>query len=191
MSSDDLVNKMAGKVAVGVDRRGFFRRAARSTFITAALVSAGGIGEIVKGSPAFAFTQQCASMAGDNKGHGCPGGGTGVWNGRYPCGPSRCCSSTDGCASGCDCDAGSGGALCVGVTTPTTHCQGNAHTWSNTGRSCWTCNSPNFSCGNPGCQCYLMTTCCDCKTSGCSACTGDLGDHICISTYTVTLGPFC
>jgi hypothetical protein len=183
MSSDDMVNKMAGKVAIGVDRRGFFRRAGRSTFIATALVSAGGIAEIFRSSPAFAFTAQCASAAGDAKGRGCPGGG--VWGTRYPCGPDRCCTDTSGCNSGCNCD--NGGANCKSSTTG--HCHGKAGTWS--GQSCWTCNSPLFSCGNPGCKCYLMTTCCDCKTSGCSACSGDLGHNICISTTTVKFGPFC
>ena len=186
MSSDDVVNKMAGKVAIGVDRRGFFRRAARDTFITAALVSVGGVAELFRGAPAFAFTAQCTSahVPHENKGSGCPGGG--VWGSRYPCGPDRCCTDTSGCNSGCDCD--NGGALCKSSTT---HCKGNAHTWSTTGRSCWTCNSPLFPCGRVGCQCYLMTTCCDCKTSGCSSCSGDLGTGICISVSTVEFGPFC
>ncbi len=187
MSSDDLVNKMAGKVATGMDRRGFMRRAARTTFIATALASAGSVAEIFRASPAFAFTTQCASAAGDTKGAGCPGGG--VWGTTYPCGPSRCCTDTSGCSSGCNCDAG--GAKCVGVTTQTTHCKGNAHTWSSTGRSCWTCNSPVFSCGNPGCKCYYIVTCCDCKTSGCSACSGDKGDNICISVLIQHAGPFC
>jgi len=184
MSSDDLVNKMAGKVAIGVDRRGFLRRAARNTFITAALVSAGGIGEILSGSPAFAFTQQCASAAHDNKGAGCVGGG--IWGKTYPCGPSRCCGSTSGCSSGCNCSAG--GGLCASGTT---HCKGNAKTWSSSGRSCWTCNSPLYNCGRVGCHCFQTVTCCDCATSGCSACSGDLRDNICISTSTASFGPFC
>lgn len=177
-SSNHPLKRVSKSLAVTVDRRGFIRRAARGTFATAAVLAAGGVTEVFRARPAFAYTYECASQAGDAKGAGCPSGGH--WGSRYPCGPSRCCAHLNGIPSGCNCH-GTSGSVCVSGTT---HCHGNAHTWSSSGASCWTCNSPSFGCGN-GCTCIYQTTCCDCATSGCS----DGG--ICISSYTSTVVLHC
>ena len=75
MKSYNPFDRMSKNLAVSMDRRGFIRRAARGTFATTALLAAGGITEIVRARPAFAFTNQCASSVGDARGPGCPGGG--------------------------------------------------------------------------------------------------------------------
>lgn len=181
MKSYKPFDRMSQGLAVSMDRRGFIRRAARGTFATAALLAAGGVTEVMKARPAFAYTMQCASKVGDARGAGCPGGGH--WGSKvWPCGPSRCCAHTNG-ISGCNCH-GTSGSVCINDGN---HCHGNDNSdWNRggTGPACWTCNSPQFSCG-VGCTCVYQTTCCDCSTTGCS----DGGT--CISSYTSTVVLHC
>src|SRR5258706_16363488 len=175
MADDDVLNRMSKGLAIHMDRRGFMRRAARRTFIMTALLSAGGAVEVMKGAPAFAYTSSCASSAGDARGAGCPGGGN--WGSKYPCGPDPCCNSYPG---GWNC--GTTGANCKPNSTTNPHCHGKVGTWS--GAAFCTCTGPAFPCKNTGCHCNYVTTCCDCRLTGCS--TG-----ICISYSTTTIGPFC
>ena len=180
MKSNNPFNRMSKGLAVSIDRRGFLRRAARGTFATTALLAAGGITEVMRARPAFAFTNQCASSVGDARGAGCPGGGH--WGSKWPCGPSRCCATLNGRPSGCDCH-GTSSSVCINNGG---HCRGNNHSdWGGTGPACWTCNSPQFGCG-VGCTCVYQTTCCDCTTSNCS----DPG-NVCISSYTSTIVLHC
>ena len=181
MKSYNPFDRMSKNLAVSMDRRGFIRRAARGTFATTALLAAGGITEIVKARPAFAFTYECASsIPGRTQGAGCPGGGK--WGSRFPCGPSRCCAHLGTRPSGCNCH-GTSGSVCINDGG---HCRGNNHSdWGGSGPACWTCNSPQFSCG-VGCTCVYQTTCCDCLTHNCS----DAG-NVCISSYTSTIVLHC
>jgi hypothetical protein len=175
MADDDLVSRMSKSLAIHVDRRGFMRRTARRTFMTTALLAAGGAVEVMKGAPAFAYATHCASS--DNppvKGKGCPGGGN--WGSKFPCGPDPCCVSYSGA-----CNCSTSGAGCKS-NSQDIHCHGKASTWS--GAACWTCTGPAFPCKSTGCHCNYVTTCCDCRLTGCSS-------GICISYSTTTIGPFC
>jgi hypothetical protein len=179
MKSYKPFDRVSKGLAVSMDRRGFIRRAARGTFATAALLAAGGVTEVMKAKPAFAFAMECASdIPGRQRGAGCPGGGH--WGSKFPCGPSRCCAYVVGIPSGCNCHNTSG-SVCKNNTT---HCHGDDTSDWGGHPSCWTCNSPQFSCG-VGCTCVYQTTCCDCKTSGCS----DGGT--CISSFTSTVVLHC
>ncbi len=105
--------RFAEGVAERIDRRRFFRKAARSGFMTLAVLAAGGALDALVASPARAG---CGATA---NGLGCPTGGH---YGTAPCGPSRCCSYIrSGYPSTCNC--GSGGSC----TSGTTHCHGRAY----------------------------------------------------------------
>jgi hypothetical protein len=163
-SAPTTAQRFAEGVAERIDRRRFFRKAARSGFITLAALAAGRALDALVASPARAG---CGATA---NGPGCPTGGH---YGTAPCGPSRCCSYIrSGYPSTCNC--GSGGSC----TSGTTHCHGRAYYYSS---GCWSCTGPAFACKTTGCYCRLKITCCDCATSGCGDSSGR-----CISWYTTT-----
>lgn len=176
MQSNDAFGRLSKSLAVRMDRRGFVRKAGRGIFATTALLAAGGVAEVTRATPAFAYASSCASSEGDRRGAGCPGGGH--WGSRYPCGPSRCCTYTSGRPAGCNC-SNLYASFCKNNGG---RCRNLAGTWG--GASCWTCQSPSFGCG-VGCTCVYQTTCCDCRTSGCDS------DNICISNVTSTVVLHC
>jgi hypothetical protein len=139
------------RLAGGIDRRRFLRRTANVLFAGVAVTSAG---ELFKPSTALAYTSSCTQPS---SGSGCP----------YGCGPSKCCNAS-GRSSACNCGTG------TTCKSGTAHCKGRAATWG--GTSCWTCT--HYVCGGSTMFRYV-TTCCDCKTSGC----GDSSGH-CISYQT-------
>lgn len=141
----EVVQRTAEGVAAQIDRRRFVRKLAHGAFYTLAVAAAGGGFGFFRTAAAYAYPTACLSPTGA----GCPSG----------CGPSRCCNYLGGRPSGCNC--GSGG----NCTSGTTHCLGKDSTWS--GEACWTCYGDWFSCAG-GCSCRNVTTCCDCKTSGCN-----------------------
>lgn len=109
------------------------------------------IGRLLRPAVAYGYTSYCYSP-----GSGCP----------YGCGPSTCCNSRSG---GCDCSAAA-----AGCKSGTTNCHGKANTWG--GDACWTCEY--YRCTSNHLY-QIITTCCDCVTSGC----GDSSGH-CISYQT-------
>jgi hypothetical protein len=161
-----MVERAAEQVATTIDRRRFLRRAAQGTFYTVAVITAGGGLDVLRAATAWAYTSSCAGAG--NVGAGCPSGG------HYgnPCGPSRCCSHLGTRPAGCNCESSG-----HGCKSGTTRCKGKDDTWG--GTACWTCNGPSYKSGD----CYFrrQTTCCDCKTSGCS----DSSGH-CISWSSIT-----
>lgn len=160
----DIVTPLAQAAAQAIERRAFLRRAAHGVFVSAAVLAAGGGVDAIFATNAWAYSSVCEGV----RGLGCPGATSG-----NPCGPSRCCNYLQNGAlpSGCDCSNSSGGCK-----SGTTHCGGNdPSAWGSdpvTGRGCWTCNKqsqkppPCYKCGTT--TCVDITTCCDCKTSGCA-----------------------
>jgi len=162
-SAPTTAQRFAEGVAERIDRRRFFRKAARSGFITLAALAAGG-------------ALDASGLAGQSR---LRRNGQRAWLPDRrplrdrPCGPSRCCSYIrSGHPSTCNC--GSGGSC----TSGTTHCHGRAYYYSS---GCWSCTGPAFACKTTGCYCRLKITCCDCATSGCGDSSGR-----CISWYVTT-----
>jgi hypothetical protein len=152
-SPDDFAEDLAG----AIDRRRLLRRAANTVFKLAAVTAvAGPITAFFRTPSVFAYPSFCEPSAGP----GCPNGSLDG----HPCGPSRCCLSAG--AGGCNCSLG--GATCKSGTV---NCKGtDPNTWG-TNVNCWTCNGPQYTQNQGGSICYYrrVTTCCDCKTSGCDA----------------------
>lgn len=131
------------RMAEAIDRRRFLRNMAGAAFAGATALS---VGRLINPQAAYAYTSACLSP----QGYGCP----------YGCGPSMCCSN-GGRPSGCNCGTGTS---CIDNGG---HCLGYAGTWS--GQNCWTCDY--YDCDG-GREEHYITTCCDCKTSGCNDSSG-------------------
>lgn len=158
------IKKASIQLAHRIDRRQFLRRAASKSFLVAAGVSVGSL------SGLKAWAAPIASC-GQPTGLGCP----------QFCGPSECCDKGSR-SSACNC-AVAGTTQCKDNGN---HCHGRDTTWPGSSPAgCWSCTR-DFDCGNPGCICIKVTTCCDCQTTGC----GDLLDRCIAHTVTQT-GPFC
>jgi hypothetical protein len=135
----EQAHKFSIRVAESIDRRRFLRRTAGSIFATATALS---VGRLLNPAVAYGYVSACESPSAD-----CP----------YGCGPSQCCNAP-GRPSGCDCSAPAAGCKNDGM-----NCHGKAGTWN--GTSCWTCDY--YSCVSHH-QYHIITTCCDCSTSGCN-----------------------
>jgi hypothetical protein len=136
---------LAVKIAEGIERRRFMRRAAQTAFFLAAGVTVGGGLDLFGASKAYA--NPCGKKS-NVPGLGCPKGGATSVYGYAPCGPSPCC---DYYGSGpCNCANASHPGLCLSSG----RCAGDGYYYANS--NCWTCGV-NIQ-GNE-----WLTTCCDCE----------------------------
>lgn len=146
----EQVHKISIRVAESIDRRRFLRRTVGSIFATATALSVGRW--LSPAGAASGYPSACLTSG------TCP----------YGCGPSRCCNSQSGA---CDCSAPA-----AGCKSGTTNCHGKDNGGWNT-TNCWTCDY--YRCVSHN-QYHIITTCCDCSTSGCDE------NNRCISYQTLT-----
>jgi hypothetical protein len=171
-----LVDRLAARVAVSIDRRAFMRKTAATAFKGFAVLAAGGTLAQVFATPAWAH---CGDSC-DHRGAGCPTI-RGTDGSCRTCGSSRCCSYIrSGKSSSCNCASG------TTCRTVTNYCYGKDTRHYASG--CWSCNVVQNRVD--GCYRVQTITCCDCRTnaSRCGDTNISSGQGRCIGT-SISLSP--